>query len=303
MNYWITLLLVVLTGNVHAQQWQRDHVGVQFQLMVAVGSHRTSVGAKLNAYVSAEYAQLNVGTSWRYHARNLGDRCNFGEWRHSLGLVLMAGKPTNPVNFNWDGPLHQTKRPYSLGYSYLWYRDRVGTSQRSGSWNIGIKRVDILIENDVFAGQAKDRFRTGNTRISYRDSLNSIGVNLVIWTGETRFSVWNKTFTKKSPNGYRDLTPLAYGYKNHGVLYVDAQRKMDYGQIVSFGIGDDSEQVRHIFQNRLIHDIAFIPNAKRYRNTPHYPRLNAAGENVFTRKEKRPDEFYFQVGLNDLFLY
>lgn len=302
MNYWITLFLVVLTGNVHAQQWQRDHVGVQFQLTVAVGSHRTSIGAKLNAYVSAEYAQLNVGTSWRYHGQNLGERSCFGEWRHSLGLVLMAGKPTNPVNFNWDGALHQTKRPYSIGYAHLWYRDRVGTSQRSGTWNLGIRRIDIQMENDVFGGQAKDRFRTGNLHINYRDSSHSVGIGLQMWTGETRHSVWDKTPREKCPSGFRDLTPLPYGKKSHGILYVDGAQMIDYNQVVSFGIGDDSEQVRHIFQNRITHDLIWLPK-KIERNTPHYPRLNAAGENVFTRKEKRPDEFYFQVGLNDLFLY
>lgn len=302
MNNWILVLLLAVTGSLRAQQWQRDHLGVQLQLTVAIGSHRTSVGAKLNAYVSAEYAQLNLGTSFRYHAQNLGDRSCFGEWRHSAGLVLMVGTPNNPINFNWDGAFHQTRRPYSIGYAYLWYRDPVGTTQRSGTWNVGIRRIDIQMENDVFGGQSKDRFRTGNLHVSYRDSSRAVGIGLQIWTGETRHSVWDKTPRDKCPSGYRDLTPLPYGKKNHGVLYVDAMQLIDYQQVVTLGMGDDSEQVRHVFQNRITHDLILLPKRVE-RNTPHYPRLNAAGENVFTRKEKRPDQFYFQVGLNDLYLY
>jgi hypothetical protein len=285
-----------------AQQWEREHVGIQLQLLATVGSHKTSVGIKLNTYVAFDYAQLNVGTAYRFHKANLGGRMNFGEWRHHTGLVVMAGKETNPVNFNWDGALHQSKRPCSIGYSYLWYVDKVGTTQRSGTWNFGIRRVDIQFENDVFAGQGKDRFRTGNFYVSYRDEQRSAGIGFMIWTGESAHAIWNRTPMRHSPSGYRDLTPLPYGKSSHGVLYFGGQQTFAARQVASLQVGVDSEQIRHVFQNRLIHDLIIFPK-KMKRNTPHYPRLNAQGENVFSKQEKRPDVLYFQTAVNDLFLY
>lgn len=284
------------------QQELREHWGVQLQLLATIGSHKTSVGVKLNSYVAFDYAQLNLGTAYRFHANNIGSRCGFGEWRHSVGLVGMFGRETNPVNFNWDGALHQSKRPYSLGYAHLWYVDKVGTTQRSGTWNLGVRRVDVQFENDMFAGQGKDRYRTGALQVSYRDEWQSLSLGLMIWTGESRFSVWDKTPRDYCPSGYRDLTPLAYGYQSHGVLYVSGQRRFLGGQVASLSVGADSEQIRHVFQNRLIHDLVILPKSVQ-RNTPHYPRLNANGENVFDRKSKRPDRLWFQTSINDLFLY
>lgn len=296
------IFLLVTSSIGFSQQLQRDNVGVQIQFLANFGTHKTTFGVKLNAYAAIDYAQLNIGTSYRFHAQNVGNRRNFGEWRHHAGMVLMAGKETNPINFNWDGALHQSKRPYSIGYSYLWYRDKIGTSQRSGTWNLGIQRVDLQFENDVFGGQAKDRFRTGNLYISYRDQFQSVGIGLLIWTGETGNSVWDKTPKDRCPSGYRDLTPLPFGKSSNGILYVHANRTFANQQVASIQLGIDSEQIRHIFQNRLTHDLLFLPK-KMERNTPHYPRLNEKGENVFQKEEKRPDRLFFQCSLNDLFLY
>lgn len=302
MKRWLAAVNIFLCSLVSAQQWNGDHWGLQIGFTAAVGSHRTSIGLKINTYVSYEYAQLNLGTAYRFHAANLGNRSCFGEWRHQAGLVLMAGRENNPVNFNWDGALHQTKRPYSLGYAYLWYVDPVGTTQRSGTWNIGIRRIDIQFENDVFGGQAKDRFRTGNLYISYRTEMESIGLGLMIWTGETRHSIWYKTPKERCPSGFRDLTPLPYGQSSSGVLYITGQHVFANHQVALLQAGWDSEQIRHVFQNRLIHDLILLPKAVE-RNTPHYPRLNENGENVFLRSQKRKDRFFMQTSLNDLFLY
>jgi hypothetical protein len=95
---------------------------------------------------------------------------------------------------------------------------------------------------------------------------------------------------------------LPYGRTSHGIFYTSGQQTFANGQVASLHLGVDSEQVRHFFQNRLVHDLILLPK-KVQRNTPHYPRLDKDGNNVFGRKEKRPDVFYFQAGVNDLFLY
>lgn len=294
------LFLFLLTCSVigNAQQWQSERWGVQVQLIAAIGTHRTSVGIRLNSYINASYAQLNLGTMYRFHAHNLGGRMNFGEWRHSAGLVLMAGRETNPVNFLWDGAFHQTARPYSVGYAYLLYVDKAGTTQRSGVFNIGIQRVDILFENDVWGGQGKDRFRTGDFQVSYRTATERVAMGLRLWTGETKHSVWNREPQDGMPGGYRDLTPLPFGKTSHGIFFVGGSRAFFGGQVARIEAGFDSEQIRHLFQNKISHDLIWMPK-KFPRTTPHYPRLGTDGQNVFFRKDKRPDHFYFSESVND----
>lgn len=117
--------------------------------------------------------------------------------------------------------------------------------------------MSLIHENDVFGGQAKDRFRTGHFLAHYR--LNEhikLTAGLNIWTGETRESKWNKSPGIKMPNGFRDLSPLPYGKTSHGLLYGGIHINLPmYGQVAQARIGVDSEHVRHSFQNRLMHDL------------------------------------------------
>lgn len=298
----ILVIFLLITSNWSFSQSIPIDYGFKFQLLATIGTHQSSIGLGLNTYVGCRYAQINAGSRFRLFGNNLGNRTNMKEWRHELGAVLMCGPLTNPMQFEYSGALHQQKSAYSLGYAYLWYFDNTETSQRSGTWNLGIQHIDIQFENDVFGGQAKDRFRTGALSVSYRDSLRKYSAGLQLWTGETRNSVWNKTPLPKCPSGYRDLTSLPYGKLNHGILYVELKQKIEYNQYVGGRIGWDSEQIRHIFQNRLTHDLILLPKSV-VRNTPHYPRLDTDGHIVFSRKEARPAKPYFSVFLNDGGLY
>ena len=295
------LLLLFFSSFINAQNSPIEFGG-KISLLVTIGSHQSSFGLGLNVYSGFKYAQINAGTRLRFFGNNYGKRNNMHEWRHEVGAVAMWGKQTNPIQFEYSGALHQQRTAYSLGYSYLWYFDNAETSQRSGVWNLGLRQFDILFENDVFGGQAKDRFRTGAISLSYRDSINKYSVGLILWTGETRHSVWNKTPMKKCPSGYRDLTPLLYGHLNHGILFGEYKRLVDYNQYFGFRIGRDSEQTRHLVQNRFAHDLLILPKSVK-RNTPHYPRLDVNGNNAFEKKDVRPATLYFSTFLNDGELY
>jgi hypothetical protein len=285
-----------------SQRLDGDNCGVQLQALISIGTHQTSVGLRLSSYVNFSYAQINLGTMYRFHAQNFGGRRNFGEWRHYTGLVLMAGPETNPVNFRWDAAFHQTARPYSVGLGQLWYVDKTGTSQRSGIMSLGIKRVDIVFENDIFAGQGRDKFRTGDFQISYRDSSQLVSVGVRLWTGETRNSVWDRTPAPGMPGGYRDLSALPYGKTSAGLLFISGRKQFAADQSVNIEAGFDSEEVRYIFQNRVSHDLVLLPK-KVTRHTPHYPRLDSLGMPVFTRKEQRKSLPVFRIGLNDISTY
>ena len=154
--------------------------------------------------------------------------------------------------------------------------------------------MNFYHENDAFAGIATDRFRTGNLLIQWSDSLFKIGAGLEIWTGETTGGP--KQFKpEKYPKAFKDLSTLSFGKTSHGIIYSQVQYKAFVNQTLSCKMGIDSEEVRHIFQNRLFHDLPFLP--KKYQNqTPHYPRLNSEGLPVFKKNEARKNSFYFSIG-------
>jgi hypothetical protein len=297
----LVIFLICASGWSFGQSFEINY-GFKFQLLATIGSHQSSFGLGLNTFIGCRYAQINAGSRFRLFGNDLGNRTNVREWRHELGAVVMGGRFDNPINFEYSGALHQQKSAYSLGYAYLWYFDNTETSQRSGTWNIGLGRIDLQFENDVFGGQAKDRFRTGSLVLSYRDSMSKYALGIQLWTGETRNSVWYKDPLDRAPSGYRDLTPLPYGKLNHGILFGEIKYRTDYNQYVGGRIGWDSEQIRHIFQNRLTHDLILLPKSIE-RNTPHYPRLDENGKIVFSKKEARPAKPYFSVFLNDGGLY
>lgn len=274
-------------------------MGIQTGLVVNVGTHELAFGVLLKGFVGFDYAQLNLGNTFSWKFYSLGGRKRFFENRTYAGAALMAGKNNSIVDFELDGLGHQTQRDFGVAFNYLVYTDNAGTSQLSGAWGLHIKNVSIRFENDVFGGQAKDRFRTGILSVSYRQDWYKINAGMYIWTGETRGSFWEKSATSgKMPGGYRSLEDLPYGKTSHGIFYGGVQFLLPYGNIANLRIGADSEHFRHFLQNRLIHDLMFLPE-KVKRNTPHYPRLDENGCPVFEKESVRKDKYFLQFGLND----
>ncbi len=282
-----------------------QHFGFRTGMMLNLGTHVNLVGWTFNAYYTRDFYQFNLEMQRKLNFTSYGKRKYFFESRFALGAIVMAGKEEQSPDFELDGLLHNTACPYSLGFNYLFYWDDAGTSQRSGGWSLGLKKVNILFENDVFGGQAKDRFRSGIMEISYRHGDVKFFTDLYIWTGETRHSVWDKTPYPGAPNGYRSLENLPYGKTSHGIVSIGMRslilpaHELPYiYQVYSFKAGIDSEQIRHFFQNKFSHDLIFMPKSYK-RTTPHYPRLDASGKPIFTKQDRRPDKFYFQASVNE----
>ena len=302
----IIICLISIQSDFHAQISQK--IGSQIGLTLNFGTHVNNIGFNANVFYHDYFYQVNLGTQTKFNLSSYGKRNFFTENRIALGTVLLGGKKNNTIDFQVDALNHNTTFDYGLGFNYLWYFDEAHTSQRSGAWSIHAKKVSILFENDVFGGQARDKFRTGTIQVSYRTENVKFFTNIFLWTGETRNSVWTIDSLPNCPNGYRCLENLPYGKTSHGILsfginsnfnnFFRDEFKLNY-QVFTFKTGIDSEQIRHFFQNKLSHDLIFMPKSYK-RNTPHYPRLNAEGKPVFSKKEIRPSKFYFQTSLNEV---
>lgn len=301
MKQILTLTLIIAVQLVAAQslRYNRPNAGLQTGLVLNLGTHEIAVGIQLKGFIGFDYAQLNLGNtfSWKFHS--LGNRKRFYENRAYAGAVLMVGKNNSYVDFELDGLNHQTQKDVGVAFNYLIYTDNAGTSQFSGGFGLHIKNVSIRFENDVFGGQTRDRFRTGALYVSYRSDWYKLNAGLYIWTGETRGSFWDKSANSpKMPSGFRSLEDLPYGKTSHGIFYGGVQFLLPYGNIAHLRIGADSEHFRHAFQNRLMHDLLFLPE-KIERNTPHYPRLDKNGCPVFDKQLVRKTKYYLQFGFND----
>jgi hypothetical protein len=270
--------------------------GFQAGIVLDFGSHENEIGIEINTFGLYKFTQLNAGTRFSFLLNSLGTRSNFLENRTNVGLLLLGGK-RQALNDNYfAGLIHNSNYNNALGYNYIWYFDNAGTSQRSGAFGLTLNKMSILFENDLFGGQAKDRFRTGHLQFSYRTGLVRYSLGINMWTGETSGSPRLKPI-ENCPNGFKNLTNLPFGKTSHGVFYFGAQYQLPMFQTIHWRIGMDSEEIRHLFQNRLTHDLMFLPKSFP-RNTPHYPRLDENGNPTFTKNNRRSDLYFFQIGTN-----
>lgn len=298
MKYF-TFILLTFPFFARSQDYFREHFGGTIGIVANVGTHVTSVGLNLKGYYTDYFYQLNAGSTIYLNEHSYGNRRRFWEFRNTAGIVLLAGKKNKDVDFMLSGLNHQTPYSYGIGYNYIFYNDNAGTTQRSGGMVFHIKNLSLMHENDVFAGQAKDRFRTARFEASYlyRDFRFATGFNL--WTGETANTVWQHVSLDQCPSGFRILEDKPYGKTSHGVLYAGLTYNTPLtGQYIHLKAGIDSEAIRHGIQNRLIHDLIFLPK-KIERTTPHYPRLDENGCAVFDSDYMRKATLFLQFGAND----
>jgi hypothetical protein len=290
--------LYVLTFQSDAQTMSSNSFGFAGGLLLRIGNKVNSVGLFAKGYYTHEFFQVNIGSTFRFNFTSYGKRNHFWENRCYVGGVILGGKRDNSIDFQLDGLAHQTMFRHGVAYNYIWYFDNIGTSQLSGGWGIHVNKLAVYFENDVFGGQAKDRFRTAHLLAALRFQQYKVETGLYLWTGETQGAIWQESKLKSCPNGFKDLRNLPFGKTSHGILYGGIRYDLGYGQNATVRVGVDSEHIRHAVQNRLIHDLIFLPS-RFPRNTPHYPRLDQNGFPVFEREYVRKNVYYFQGGFNE----
>jgi hypothetical protein len=294
----ILLLLAVFQINLgFSQLIQEDHWGLQVGLTANFGTHINQFGIKVQGYYTQEFVQINAGNHFLINASNLANRQDYIENRINVGAVLLAGKRNSVPTFIFDGLNHQTQYSYGFGYNYLWYLDNTDTYQVSGGFGFHIKQFSLLIENDIFSGNGRDRFRTSFTQLNYHNEMINFKFNTQLWTGETWGTELKNLEDKPYQVGYKDLRSTLYGKNSHGILSIGVDYYLFYGNSLSASIGIDSERIRHGLQNRFMHDKPFIPKRWRKPNV-NYPMLDKFGLPIHNKEQARKTNFFFQFGLN-----
>tara|TARA_B110000305_G_scaffold67445_1_gene75597 strand:- start:7 stop:903 length:897 start_codon:yes stop_codon:yes gene_type:complete len=281
------------------QGYFNHHFGGSIGISANFGTHINSIGMTLSGYWTDSFVQLNIKSALHFHVKNLGGRKKYFEARTAFGAVLLAGKKEkDTIDFQLDGLNHQTTYNFGLGYNYILYHDNIKSTQSSGGFAVHVKNLSIYHENDVFAGQGRDRFRTGQFHFAYHYRDYKFGVGVKMWTGETRGGKHVDFVNDKIRGGYKTLDHLPYGKTSHGIFYSSFSYNLPHKQDAFVKIGIDSEEIRHAIQNRLIHDLIFLPKSVKHLSS-HYPRLDEFGCPVFEKKTRKKDRFYFQLGTGD----
>jgi len=296
----IVFFFLLFTPFLYGQTYFDQHFGGSIGVVSNFGTHSNRLGVSFNAYWTDYFVQANLNSHLTFNFKNLGKRKKFWGMRNSAGVLLLGGKKETKIDFQLNGMNHQTNYNYALGFNYIIYSDNAGTSQRSGAFGIHAKDFFIYHENDVFGGQAFDRYRTAKVHFSYRYLDYKFGLGIDLWTGKTRNAPLFSNLNSKMRGGYKDLENMPFGKTSHGIFYTSLTYNLPFQQNTFVKIGVDSEQIRHAIQNRFMHDLLFLPKNIKHKS-PHYPRLDKDGCPVFVKDSVRPSRLYFQVGTNDDF--
>lgn len=271
--------------------------------MIAVGNRFQRIGININSYYFYDFVQVNAGIRLYRNLKNLGPKLEYNESVLSGGLVLACGKKQHYFNPFVNEYSNQTKRIFSIAYSYNAYFNKVKTKQQTGIVALQFDRISIITENDILAKPFFDRFRTGAFLIQYQyKNIFQAAINCTMWAGQMGRQIKdNKNFSC----GYMDTTGGIYSNLSHGLLSLQLKFNLGYAQNAQVNLGVDAEKVRNFVQNKLIHDMIFVPRKWFKQINSHIPMLDSKGEQYLfnpDQKVKKPD-FYWNTFSNPSAFY
>ena len=278
------------------QLWSGADRGLNIALVSALGNRFQRIGVTVQGYYCHGLAQVNAEVRVYHNFRNLGPRGQYNELVASAGVLAGYGAQRNERNRFMSVVSNHTGYRNSVGYSYNLYFTPIQTTQQTGTLAFQFGDVSIITENDILARPMLDRFRTGAFLVQYQyKDLYQLAINCTMWTGQ----MGNKVMDDKSfpYRGYMDATDGVYTNYSHGLLSAQAKVALSYGQTVQANAGVDAEQVRNFVQNRLIHDMIFIPKRILQTKNCHIPMLDTAGAPYLYREGQvvRPAKVYYNA--------
>jgi len=280
--------------------------GLQAGICFSAGSHLLRAGIWVQGYYVRDVFEAKAEARFYMNYKSWGPGGSFFECQISPAIQMGFDKKDStffsPFFFIYSP---HTGRKCHVGYAMNFYGDSRRTSQRTGTIWFNSGFFTFFSENDLLAQRMLDRYRTGSFGISWRYQVWEWAITSVLWTGK-----WGSTVRTEHPHFrlgcYLDTTGGILTRYSHGILQVKGNYSGPYGQTFSAGAGIDAERIRDVIQNKLIHDMVFLPKSwlKKSRNC-HIPMLDQNGEPYLFRKDqkiKKPKVF-LNAGLNESIFY
>lgn len=290
---WIIALCFSGVFNTKAQLIQKKNYGLNIGVVSAFGTHTQRFGIVIQGYYVQNFAQLNASFRVYHNFKDLGPQKEHPEMSAAIGVCLGYGKKTTDTNLFISNISNQTEYNNSVAYSYNIWRNTVNTSQVTGIIALQFNRFSIISENDLLAKPILDRFRTAAFLLQYQSRNFQYAINCTMWTGQYKNSIKNDSLFPYI--GYLDSRDGLYTNLSHGLLSGQVKYANEYGQYIQTNIGIDAEQVRNAIQNRLIHDMPFVPKKWNKSQNLHIPMISQDGHQYLYQKDQmiRKPKLYF----------
>ncbi len=302
----LSLGLLLLSSSSQSQElWSRYRIGAEVEL----GYPITRIGLMAGAQWSYSYFAANLDLRWHHNFSSYGPPISSSEFQSKL--ALLGGYGTDKGYFfipHIYMPTY-TQNNFDIGYSLNFYTDNIGTTQWTGTLIARLDKVCLAIENDILTPWGlSDSYRTGSFQLYYADSLQSIEWRNTMYTGYTMCP--NKKSIRENSDyparwGYIDYSDCKYAAYSHGVSAMVYQRLLPYDQTLSAGLGVDDERLRDFWQNRVIHDMYFVPAEWNKARNLHIPMVADDGSlYLYLPDQKlRATHTFYQVGVNSAYGY
>jgi hypothetical protein len=266
--------------------YSNTNIGFNVGANLAFGTHFQRFGLNLNFFYVNRFFQANTDLRTYFSFKNLGPRKVYPELVLSQGVVVAYGGKQKYFN-PFLGPVsNQTGYSNSAGYSYNAYFNKIKTTQQTGIIGLQFGSFSLLLENDILARPLLDRFRTGAFLLQYQyKDLYQAGINCTMWTGAMGRTIRGDSCFPYF--GYIDTTGAQYAKYSHGLLSAQFKYNIGLSQNVQANLGVDAQQVRNAMQNRLIHDMFFIPKSWFKRYNCHIPMLDENDEQYLYKKDQK----------------
>lgn len=290
---WILIFYFGIVINAKAQFIQEKNYGFNVGVVSAFGTHTQRFGLVIQTYYVYNFTQINASFRIYGNFKDLGPKKEHAEMNAAIGLCLGYGKKTTDTNLFVSSISNQTGYKNSIAYSYNIWRNTINTSQVTGIVALQFNQFSIISENDLLAKPILDRFRTGAFLLQYQNKNFQYAINCTMWTGHYKKSIKNDSLFPYL--GYMDARDGTYTNISHGLLSAQIKYASEYGQYIQTNIGVDAEQIRNVMQNRLIHDMPFIPKTWNKAQNLHIPMIDKEGNQYLYQKNQtvREPKIYF----------
>jgi len=275
------------------------------QLAFSLGAPVNSLGVNIiGEYFGQEEVEIAIGYGVAYNFDNYGPSISHFEHR-ILGSVhyLWGDKEYVKKDMPYMRYIDSQNAGNSFGYSWERFFNKIHTSQNVGTVHFRLENMVMQFSNDVFANSnGKDRFRTGAFGVGYIEENVFYNTKLLFWAGDSHCKGVKKVRDSDFPArwGYRDISDCLYGDISHGIWSIGVNVGTRYNQVLGAQLGVDREQIRNVVQNKIFHDLYFIPRAINKTKNLHLPMKTVDGENFLYKEGQkiRPSKFVWQISGN-----
>lgn len=260
---------------------QNLNFGGTIGVSLTFGTQVNRVGVIAKGYATYHQFQLNAQTVNFYNFQTFGIPKGGLETQNSVGFLYgFGGNNSDDFTPMIDILGNQTNQKNHVGYAYNFYNEENLMNQKTATISIQFNRLTFITENDAFSFIPQDRYRTAAAMFRYRiDDFTYIALQTTLWTGNPFYTTVQPIYENyPNPSGYEDMTGARFTENSHGILAAQIVRLLPYQQQVVMNLGIDAEQIRHVLQNRFIHDMPFIPKGWNPPRQPHIPMVADDGK-------------------------